>query len=130
MMGDEESGIRNFGIIPVLVDKVRKEPDLYIAAATYLLDIARNQPFLDRNRRTALASAAIFLRMNGKKVKIPEKKMPDFMNKAKDGQYTVEQVAGMIKDLSKSKKAKSFDKSLKWYLDKYPDLIKTLGDLK
>ena len=39
--------------------------DLFEMAAAYAFHIAENQPFLDGNKRTALASAMVFLEMNG-----------------------------------------------------------------
>ncbi len=40
--------------------------DLAAMAAAYLFHLARNHPFLDGNKRTALAAAGVFLRVNGK----------------------------------------------------------------
>ena len=39
--------------------------DIFEMAATYLNSIAKNHPFLDGNKRTALASSLTFLFMNG-----------------------------------------------------------------
>ncbi len=39
--------------------------DLAAIAAAYAFHIAQNQPFLDGNKRTALGSALVFLRLNG-----------------------------------------------------------------
>lgn len=39
--------------------------DLFEMAAAYAFHIAENQPFLDGNKRTALASAMVFLELNG-----------------------------------------------------------------
>jgi len=41
------------------------ENDIYVLAAAYLLAIARGHCFNDANKRTAFASAALFLRRNG-----------------------------------------------------------------
>ncbi len=41
-------------------------------AAAYAFHIAENQPFLDGNKRTALASALVFLDINGIVVLDPE----------------------------------------------------------
>jgi death on curing protein len=38
---------------------------LFEMAAAYAFHIAQNQPFVDGNKRTGLASALIFLRING-----------------------------------------------------------------
>lgn len=39
--------------------------DLFEMAATYIVSLATNHPFLDANKRTAAASALVFLRANG-----------------------------------------------------------------
>ena len=39
--------------------------DLYEMAAAYAFHICQNHPFLDGNKRTALASALVFLELNG-----------------------------------------------------------------
>jgi death-on-curing protein len=39
--------------------------DLVDIAAAYLFYLGRNHPFLDGNRRTAMAAAIVFLRLNG-----------------------------------------------------------------
>ncbi len=41
------------------------ETDLYALAAAYAFGIARNHPFVDGNKRTALLAAYAFLRING-----------------------------------------------------------------
>jgi death-on-curing protein len=42
--------------------------DLFEMAAAYLFHIARNHPFVDGNKRTAVVSALVFLFWNGYKV--------------------------------------------------------------
>ena len=39
--------------------------DLIDIAAAYLFYLCRNHPFLDGNKRTAMAAAIVFLRLNG-----------------------------------------------------------------
>jgi death on curing protein len=39
--------------------------DLIDVAAAYLFYLGRNHPFLDGNKRTAMATAVVFLRLNG-----------------------------------------------------------------
>ncbi len=41
------------------------QTDLYQMSAAYAFHIAENQPFVDGNKRTALASALVFLDLNG-----------------------------------------------------------------
>jgi death on curing protein len=41
------------------------EADLKALAAAYAFGIARNQPFIDGNKRTAFVAAELFLALNG-----------------------------------------------------------------
>lgn len=47
--------------------------DIYEMAATYAFHICRNHPFVDGNKRTALACALVFLELNGISLEDPEK---------------------------------------------------------
>lgn len=42
--------------------------DIFEMAAAYAFHLSQNQPFIDGNKRTALASALVFLEMNGNTV--------------------------------------------------------------
>ncbi len=46
--------------------------DLYTLAATYAHGIAKNHPFIDGNKRTAFASTAVFLVLNGLRLTLAE----------------------------------------------------------
>jgi len=48
-------------------------------AAAYAFHIAQNQPFLDGNKRAALAAALVFLEFNGYEIATPEPKLYDSM---------------------------------------------------
>src|SRR5882757_3610386 len=59
---------------PGLLDSALMQPeaafyygqgDLAAIAAAYAFHIAQNQPFIDGNKRTAMGSALIFLKLNG-----------------------------------------------------------------
>lgn len=54
---------------------------LFEMAAAYAYHIAENQPFLDGNKRTALAAALIFLDMNGVIIADPRGRLHDAMIK-------------------------------------------------
>ena len=43
-------------------------PTLHEMAAAYLFHLCKNHPFVDGNKRTALASAAVFLQVNGRRL--------------------------------------------------------------
>ena len=46
--------------------------DLYEMAAAYAFHLCQNHPFMDGNKRTGLASALVFLELNGISIDDPE----------------------------------------------------------
>ena len=46
--------------------------DLYEMAAAYAFHLCQNHPFVDENKRTALACALVFLELNGISIEDPE----------------------------------------------------------
>ncbi len=60
-------------------DNVFLHSSLFEMAAAYAYHIAENQPFLDGNKRTALASALVFLELNNVENFDPEMKLYDAM---------------------------------------------------
>jgi len=66
------SGIRDGGLLSSAVAAPQatfegRSPyaDVVEVAAAYLYFLCRNHPFMDGNKRTAMASAIVFLRLNG-----------------------------------------------------------------
>lgn len=60
-------------------DNTFLHPSLFEMAAAYAYHIAENQPFVDGNKRTALASALVFLELNNIEISDPEMKLYDAM---------------------------------------------------
>ncbi|MFN3643042.1 MAG: type II toxin-antitoxin system death-on-curing family toxin [Gemmobacter sp.] len=65
-------GIRDAGLLTSALDRPRTQfangnpaPDLAALAAAYAWGVARNHPFADGNKRTALVLMRLFLRLNG-----------------------------------------------------------------
>ena len=65
-------GMRDEGAFLSALDKPlnlfaygQPEPDLYALAAAYGFGLARNHPFSDGNKRTALIAIRLFLKLNG-----------------------------------------------------------------
>jgi death-on-curing protein len=63
-------GVRDEGLLESALERPRNkhaygEPDLFDLAATYAFGIARNHPFVDGNKRTALVTSRTFLLVNG-----------------------------------------------------------------
>lgn len=65
------AGVRDEGLLESALERPRNlhayegEEDVARLAAAYGLGIARNQPFVDGNKRAALLSVAVFCRLNG-----------------------------------------------------------------
>ncbi len=53
--------------------------DLYEQAAAYAFHLCQNHPFVDGNKRTALASALVFLSLNGVELDDPKGELYDLM---------------------------------------------------
>jgi death on curing protein len=63
-------GIRDSGLLESALSRPRnlfayESPDLAALAAAYAFGIVRHHPFLDGNKRTALATCRAFLLLNG-----------------------------------------------------------------
>ena len=89
------NGIRDAGLLEsaVMTPQVSfggeyLHKDIFEMAAAYAFHIAENQPFLDGNKRTALSSAIVFLRLNGISVLDPNqslyKALIDIANRVAD----------------------------------------------
>jgi death-on-curing protein len=64
------SGVRDLGLLESALARPRNlaaygEPDIAFLAASYAFGLARNHPFIDGNKRTALVVAETFLVRNG-----------------------------------------------------------------
>lgn len=70
-----DPGVRDFGLLASALSMPAAQyegrflhPDLAAMAAACLFHLCRNHPFVDGNKRTALAAAEIFLLLNGKEL--------------------------------------------------------------
>lgn len=68
------AGTRDEGLLESAVARARNlaaygEPDLADLAAAYGFGIARNHPFVDGNKRTALVAIELFLLLNGSELR-------------------------------------------------------------
>lgn len=63
-------GIRDDGLLSSALQRAENKltygkPDIFALAAAYAFGIARNHPFIDGNKRTALVASFTFLYVNG-----------------------------------------------------------------
>ncbi len=71
--------------------------DLYEMAAAYLFHIARNHPFLDGNKRTALAVCLVFLDFNGIEIDANLDELESITVDVSAGKATKEDAAAFLK---------------------------------
>jgi death-on-curing protein len=101
-------GVRDEGLLKSALGKPRNvfsyddNCDLARLAASYAYGIARNHPFIDGNKRTALVVSEMFLRINGMKVvSAPEEKYFTFLHLA-EGTLTEEELAAWFRSHAES----------------------------
>lgn len=73
------------------------EPDAAALAAAYGYGIARNHPFVDGNKRTALVALVLFLRLNGWRLKVDDALCVFTMLAVAAGNITEEEFAGWLR---------------------------------
>jgi len=75
---------------------------LFEMASAYAYHISENQPFVDGNKRTALASALIFLEMNGVFICDPKGQLYDAMIKVSTHKLGKKALAALLAELAKA----------------------------
>lgn len=73
--------------------------DLYEMSSAYAFHICMNHPFLDGNKRAALASALVFLEINHVSLLDPGEKLRKAMLQMADSQMSKKDFAALLKDL-------------------------------
>ena len=73
--------------------------DIYEMAAAYAFHICQNHPFVDGNKRTALASALVFLELNGISISDPKGKLYNAMINLATGKINKTEFAKLLKSL-------------------------------
>lgn len=103
-----EEGMRDFGLLqsalgqPELLLHFKEEDcDFFDLAAAYAFSICRNHPFIDGNKRTALASTLVFLEINGISLLDPESKLLSAMEKMAAGKLDRNSFARLLRGLPK-----------------------------
>lgn len=74
--------------------------DIFYMAAAYTYHICKNHPFIDGNKRTALACGLVFLELNGITIQDPKQKLRDAMWKMANSEYKKNDFAKLLKSLS------------------------------
>lgn len=80
------------------------KPTIFDLAAAYAFGIARNHPFVDGNKRTALVSSFTFLEINGQEVKAAEADAVLVFIDLASGKITQEALATWLKGRCRKRK--------------------------
>src|SRR3990172_12255797 len=73
--------------------------NIYEMAAAYAFHICQNHPFIDGNKRTALASALVFLELNGISISDSERKLYEATMDIASGNVTKVDFAKILREL-------------------------------
>ncbi len=94
-------GLRDEGLLDSALARAQNlhaygKTDLCTLAAAYAVGIARNHPFIDGNKRTALLTAYVFLRLNGRTLTASEAEAVEIMMETAAGRVTDEAFADWL----------------------------------
>jgi len=74
-------------------------PDRYEMAAAYAYHLCQNHPFIDGNKRTALATALVFLELNNITILDPRRRLKNAMIRIASGKMRKEDFAKLLRTL-------------------------------
>jgi len=77
-------------------------PDITTKAAALMDSLIRNHPFLDANKRTGIAAAAMFLRMNGYQLNATNSELEEFTLRVAQSKHRIEDMAGWFQTFTQS----------------------------
>jgi death-on-curing protein len=92
-------GVRDLGLLLSAVERPQAtfgEQDLYPGlcskAAALLESLVKNHPFIDGNKRTAITSAGLFLRLNGYRLTVDNQQLAVFTLQCAQGALSFEEM--------------------------------------
>ena len=96
-----QPGLRDRGLLESALGRPRhraayEKPTVIELAAAYAYGIARNHPFLDGNKRTALVCTFAFLELNGWEVRAPEEDAVIAFLALADGSMSEKDMSGWL----------------------------------
>lgn len=100
-------GVRDLGMLLLALGRPQavfegKElyPDLFAKTAALMDSLVRNHLFVDGNKRTAITSAALFLRINGFKLVVENSGMVRFTLACAQSRHTIIEIAAWFNKYS------------------------------
>ncbi len=107
-----QDGVRDFGLLESALAQPEASfagewlhKDLYDMAAAHAYHLCQDHPFLDGNKRTALACALVFLELNGISVRDPHGLLKDAMLRTASGKTGKAELAQLLRNLPSSKRS-------------------------
>lgn len=101
------AGIRDIGLVESALGRPNTSfdgqdlyTDIFGKAAALLQSLLKNHPFVDGNKRTALTSAGLFLRINGWILINNHEKEVEFGVKVDNENLTLEQISKWLREHS------------------------------
>lgn len=100
-------GLRDLGLLQSAVSRPKATfggedlyPDIFQKAAALMESLIKNHPFIDGNKRTAISSTGIFLRMNGYTLETSQKELEGFTLDMATGKASLNDAAKWFKQYS------------------------------
>jgi death on curing protein len=101
------NGLRDLGLLESAAARPQASFDgvdlyetIYDKAAALLHSLLKNHPFVDGNKRTAVASTGIFLKLNGYRLINAHEKELEFALKVENESLSFEDIAGWLNKYS------------------------------
>lgn len=102
-------GVRDLSMLLSAVGRPRASfddqdlyPDLYTKAGALMDSLIRNHPFVDGDKPTGIAAAALFLRVNGFWLDVTSAELERFTLEAAQSLHTVDEIAAWLQSRSQS----------------------------
>ena len=97
-------GVRDWDLLSSALDRPQATfggedlyPDIFLKAAALVQLLSSNHPFVDGNKRTALATLEYFLHLNGLRIEATQREKVNFALWAENQKPTLDQIATWIK---------------------------------
>lgn len=102
-----EHGVRDLALLESAIATPRAtfggellHPTVFAAAAAYLFHIVQNHPFIDGNKRAGLATAVIFLRINGITLEMNDELLLDLVLRVATGKALKPEIEAAFREHS------------------------------
>ena len=98
------SGVRDIGMLKSAIGRPFATfggedlyTDIFLKTGALVQSIVKNHPFVDGNKRTALVSCIVFLKMNGAIFDVSQKDSVKFMMQVANKNLSVDEISSWIK---------------------------------